>query len=150
MIQARGPEILYTAPEYRRGAHRWPIIAREQIIAALTTFAETPKFRCQEPQFNYLNPSPRAITQPLEAALNQCAINLRLQVQRDGGSGEFRRCISKSLRSVQKPFDTEDREYLLFYYDQLAQIVGIRIGLLLNSWLYGFPLALLLQLFGRR
>ena len=86
----------------------------------------------------------------METALNQCAVDLCLRAQRDSKPAEFRRCISKSLRSVEKPFDTEDREYLLYYYDQLAQIVGIRIGLLLNSWLYGLPLALLLQLFSRR
>ena len=119
-------------------------------MAALTEFANTPKFKCQEPPFQYLNPSPRTVTQPLETALNRCASELCQLVQRDRSSGEPRRCISRSLRSVEKPFDTEDREYLLYYYNELAHMVGIRIGLLLNSWLYGFLLAVLLQLFSRR
>ena len=127
-----------------------PILDRERLVAALTAFAHTPKFRCQEPPFRYLNPSSRTVTQPLEMALNQCAVELRGLVQSGGGPGAFRRCISNSLRAIDKPFDTEDREYLLYYYEQLADLLGIRIGLLLNRWLYGFPLAMLLHPFSRR
>jgi hypothetical protein len=119
-----------------------PILDREPLVAALTAFANTPKFRCQEPPFRYLNASSRTVTQPLETALNHCAVELRQLVQSGGDPGAFRRCLSNSLRAVDKPFDTEDREYLLYYY--------VRIGLLLNRWLYGFPLAMLLHLFSRR
>jgi hypothetical protein len=126
------------------------ILDREPLVAALTAFANTPKFRCQEPPFRYLNASSRTVTQPLETALNHCAVELRQLVQSGGDPGAFRRCLSNSLRAVDKPFDTEDREYLLYYYEQLADLVGIRIGLLLNRWLYGFPLAMLLHLFSRR
>jgi Domain of unknown function (DUF4844) len=127
-----------------------PTLDRESLVAALTAFAHTPKFRCQEPPFRHLNPSPHTVTAPLETALNQCAVELRGLVQSGGDPRAFRRCLSNSLRAVDKPFDTEDREYLLYYYEQLADLVGIRIGGLLNRWLYGLPLALLLSLFSRR
>ena len=61
----------------------------------------------------------------------------------------MRAAIARSLHSVEKPFDTEDREYLAYYYNELGVIVGIKTGPILNRWLYGFPLSLLLRLFGR-
>ena len=83
-------------------------------------------------------------------ALNECARDLCALIQNDPRRDELKKCITRSLHSLEKPFDTEDREYVLYYYNQLAQIVGINVSLLLNSWLYGFPLAVLLQPFSRR
>lgn len=67
----------------------------------------------------------------MEVALNQCATDLSSLVQRGAQSAQFKSCIAASLRSVEKPFDTEDREYLC-YYNQLGQYVGIKVGPLLN------------------
>jgi hypothetical protein len=85
----------------------------------------------------------------MEVALNQCATDLSSLVQRGAQPAQFKSCIAASLRSVEKPFDTEDREYLCYYYNQLGQCVGVKVGPLLNRWLYGFLLSTLLRFSSR-
>ena len=119
------------------------------MLAALAAFRDTKKFQCTEPEFRLLNPSLPSVTQAMEVALNQCATDLSSLVQCGMEPGQFTACIAASLRSVEKPFDTEDREYLCYYYNQLGQCVGVKVGPLLNRWLYGFLLSKLLQ-FSRR
>lgn len=119
------------------------------MLAALATFRDTKKFRCTEPEFRLINPSPVSVTQPMEVALNQCATDLSSLVQRGAHPAQFTACIAASLRSVEKPFDTEDREYLCYYYNQLGQCVGVKVGPLLNRWLYGFLLSTLLRFSNR-
>ena len=119
------------------------------MLAAIAAFRNIKKFRCIEPEFRLINPPPASVTQPMVAALNECATDLSLLVQRGAQPAQIRACIATSLRSVEKPFDTEDREYLCFYYNQLGQCVGVKIGPLLNRWLYGYLLSTLLRFFGR-
>lgn len=116
------------------------------MLVALATFRDSKKFLCAEPEFRLINPSPTSVTQPMEVALNQCATDLLSLVQHGAQPVQFKACISASLRSVEKPFDTEDREYLCYYYNQLGQCVGIKVGPLLNRWLYGVLLSALMRL----
>lgn len=118
-------------------------------LAALAAFRDTEKFQCKEPEFRLINPSPASITQPMVAALDQCATDLSSLVQRGAPQAQLKACIATSLRSVEKPVDTEDREYLCFYYSQLGQCVGVKVGPLLNRWLYGYWLSTLLRFFSR-
>ena len=97
-------------------------------LQALAAFADSAKFCCTETEFQHLNPSPAADAQP--AALKQC--------------------IAASLYALAKPLDTEDREYLAYYYHQLGLCVGVNVAPLLNRWLYGWLLATLLRFSGRR
>jgi len=85
----------------------------------------------------------------MEIALNQCATDLSSLVQRGSQPVQFKACIAASLRSIEKPFDTEDREYLCYYYNQLGQCVGVKVGPLLNRWLYGLLLSTLLRFSSR-
>lgn len=124
-------------------------MTNNEILDALKTFRDTPKFRCTEPQFRILSPSPASVTQPLEKALNDCASELSSNIKRGAPPELLKSCIAASLKSVQKPFDTEDREYLAYYYNQLGQCVNIEVGSMINRWLYGFLLSTLLRLFNR-
>ncbi|NOV29558.1 DUF4844 domain-containing protein [Methylomonas sp. ZR1] len=119
------------------------------ILAALAAFRDTKKFQCTESEFRLINPSPASITQPMEVALDQCATDLSSLVQRGAPQAQLKACIAASLRAVEKPFDTEDREYLCFYYSQLGQCAGVKVGSLLNRWLYGYWLSTLLRFFSR-
>ncbi|NJA06648.1 DUF4844 domain-containing protein [Methylomonas sp. UP202] len=119
------------------------------MLAALAAFRETKKFRCTEPEFRLINPSPASVTQPMVVALNECATDLSVLVQLGAPPAQLKACIAASLRSVEKPFDTEDREYLCFYYNQLGQYVGVKVGPLLNRWLYGYLLSTLLRFLSR-
>jgi len=124
-------------------------MTNNEILDALKAFRDTPKFRCTEPQFRILNPSPASVTQPLETALNDCASELSSLIKRDAPPEHLKSCIAASFKSVQKPFDTEDREYLAYYYNQLGQCVNIEVSSIINRWLYGFLLSTLLRLFNR-
>jgi hypothetical protein len=124
-------------------------VSNATILEALSSFGAARKFQCKEPQFLLLNPSPPSVTKPLEDALNRCASDLSLLVGSGATSARLRFCIADSLNSIEKPFDTEDREYLAYYYDQLGKCVGVRVGPLLNRWLYGPVLATLLGVFSR-
>lgn len=119
------------------------------VVAALAEFRLKPKFRCTEPQFKLLNPSPASVTAPLTSALNECATQLSHLVQSGAPTAALKNAIQSSLHSVETPVDTEDREYLAHYYYELGNIVGVKTGPLLNSWLYGPVLGLLLRVFGR-
>ena len=117
--------------------------------AAVLAFRARPKFRCTEPQFRILNPSPSSVTAPLEQAINACASALAQMLERGASQQELKAEIKRSLYSVAKPFDTEDKEYFAYYYSELGDLVGVKVGPILSGWLYGFPLALLLRLFSR-
>lgn len=112
-------------------------------------FRAVPKFRCTEPDFRIINPPPPEVAEPLERAVNDCATHIAALLQRGAFSKELVATIEKSLRSVERPFDTEDREYLAYYYNELATLAGVKVGPFLNGWLYGFTLALLLRIFRR-
>jgi hypothetical protein len=118
-------------------------------IEALSAFQASDKFRCEEPQFTMLNPSRSSVTRPWEDTLNRCASDLASLIQVGASTAKLQSCIAASIGSVKKPFDTEDREYLAYYYDQLGHCAGLRVGPLLNRWLYGPVLGTLLRLFSR-
>jgi len=119
------------------------------VLTALAEFRAKPKFRFTEAQFRLLNPSPESVTAPLVAALDGCASQLSSLVESKAPSSALRQAISRSLRSVDKPTDTEDREYLAYYYHELGQMVGVSIAPVLNTWLYGPFLGFLLRVFNR-
>jgi Domain of unknown function (DUF4844) len=114
----------------------------EVAIRALVEFRQATKFRCTEPPFRLLNPSPISTTAPLVVALEQCAENLEGLLRQNAARGKLRATIASSIRSVEKPFDTEDREYFAYYYGELGRIVGVNVSRTLNSWMYGPFLAL--------
>jgi len=118
----------------------------EDLEAELRAFIAAPKFKCREPEFQFLNPSPPGVTAPLELALNGCAEQL-IELLHQGAPKSFAKtAIKASLWRLDKPSDTEDREYVCFYYDRLAKLAGINMSYALNVWLYGWPLGALLSL----
>lgn len=96
-----------------------------------------------------LNPSPAAVTNPLEHAVNSCATDVAHLLEQGAPPKEIVATVKRSLYSVDKPFDTEDKEYFAYYYSELAGLAGVNVGPILNGWLYGFPLAFLLRFLGR-
>jgi len=112
-------------------------------------FRAVPKFRCTEPAFRNINPPPPEVAEPLEHAVNHCATHIAALLERGASSTEVVATIEKSLRSVERPFDAEDRKYLAYYYNELAILAGVKVGPFFDGWRYGFTLALLLRIFRR-
>src|SRR3569833_4328511 len=116
----------------------------DEILAELATFQAATKFQRAESELPVPNRAPPALAMPLQAALNRCARDLASLVKSGASPAQLSMCIQTSLRSVEQPFDKEDREYLAHHYDQLGKCVGIDMGSLLSRWLHGY---LLLPLF---
>jgi hypothetical protein len=112
----------------------------------LRAFMGEAKFRCSEPEFRILQPSPPGVTVPLELALNKCALDLIGATRAGASPSGLKAILLASLAGIEKPFDTEDREYVCYYYDRLARIIGIKIARSLNVWLYGWLLGTLVSL----
>jgi len=121
----------------------------DPMLDALAKFRAKPKFRCTEPEFQMLNPSSSSVTRPMEIALNNCAEELSLLVKKGAHPPQLKSCIETSLCSLEKPNDTEDREYLAYYYHQLGECVGVKAGPIVNRWLYGILLSSMLGIFSR-
>lgn len=118
----------------------------ETAVRALVEFRNATKFRCTEPPFRLLNPPPSSTSAPLISALDKCTEDLMGLLRQNAPEGKLRAMIAASIRSVKKPFDTEDREYFAYYYSELGRIVGVNVSRTLNWWMYGPFLALLIGL----
>ena len=46
------------------------------------------------------------------------------------------------LKSIKVLLDTEDREYVAFYFHKLGALAGVNVSYTVNRWLYGWPLAI--------
>jgi hypothetical protein len=51
--------------------------------------------------------------------------------------------IAKAVFEVEKSsLDTEDKEYVAYYFHKLGTLAGVNVAFTVNRWLYGWPLAL--------
>src|SRR3569623_3778285 len=110
------------------------------ILAELAAFQAATKFQRAESELRVPSRAPVALARPLAAALDRCASELASLVKSGASPAELSMCIQTSLRSVEQPFNKEDREYLAYYYDQLGKCVGVDMGSLLSRWLHGYLL----------
>lgn len=116
-------------------------------VEAILAFRALPKFRCTEPQFRSLTPPPPEVAEPLERTVNDCATELASLLERGAPSRQLVATIENSLRSVERPYALEDRQYLAHYYAELAALAGVKVGWFLKGWLHGITLAFLLRIF---
>ncbi len=122
----------------------------EEILFALKKFRSEPKFRCTEPEYSMLNPSPDSVTLQAKKELHACADKLVAAIGSDASEGELKNTIKKYLWNVGKSdLDTEDREYVAYYFHKLGEISNINVSFNVNRWLYGFPIALFSMIFNK-
>ncbi len=113
-------------------------------IEAIEAFRATPKFRCTEPEFAYLKPSPDSVFLQARRTLEKCIEQVIGALQTEKRPEDIRSLIAKAVLEVEKgDLDTEDREYVAFYFHKLGTLAGINVAFTVNRWLYGWPLALL-------
>src|SRR3569833_2809195 len=111
-----------------------------ELLAHLASFQASLKKQRTEQKPRAPSHARAATAEPLEATLDRCASDLASLVKSGASPAELRMCIQTSLRSVEKPFDKEDREYLAHHYDQLGKCVGVDMDSLLSRWLHGYLL----------
>lgn len=104
----------------------------------LEAFKNRNKFSYSAWEERGLNPSANEISDKLEILFNKCtdelinAINLSLKTK------QLKLILKQNLESLySSDFDTEEREFICNYFDQLSKIVSVEFKDNLNSWLYG-------------
>ncbi|MCD9855278.1 DUF4844 domain-containing protein [Epilithonimonas sp. JDS] len=104
----------------------------------LEAFKNLNKFSYSAWEQRGLNPSANEISDKLEILFNKCtdelinAINLSLRTK------QLKLILKQNLESLSSSdFDTEEREFICDYFDQLSKIVSVEFKNNLNGWLYG-------------
>lgn len=119
----------------------------EETIKSLTTFRSEPKFTCIEPEFTMLNPSPDSVTFQAKSAINDCIDALINGIESGAEYRVKRHLIKLFLSKVEKSeLDTEDREYVAFYFHKLGRLININVSFDVNKWLYGTLIAVFSKL----
>lgn len=94
-----------------------------------------------------LNPSSEALCRQLTMHFNTCADNL-VTALHDNASGDQLQALLRSALSRLKSddYDTEEKEFIVDLYFELATIVQVDLNDDLNEWLYGPELANLIKM----
>ncbi len=120
------------------------------VIDELNVLRKKLKFRFDEPEFSYLNSSDAATIVELERTFNECIDDLLNVLKTQATVFQIKSVIRNGInRFDKKRYDTEEREYIAFYFDKLSNLLGIKINYILNSWLYGYFLATIFKLSGK-
>lgn len=111
---------------------------KQTILDKLNAFRERDKFSTSAWEERGLNPSDSGMCSTLQNLFNDCAVNLIEATNSDFKSKQLKSILKRWLDSVNSSdYDTEEREFICDYFDQLSKIVSVDFKDNLNSWLYG-------------
>jgi hypothetical protein len=111
---------------------------QETTVDRLYTFRQQDKFSASAWEARGLNPSNDEICDKLQSLFDDCADNLIEAIDLDFKQNKIRSILKSWLESVNSAdFDTEEREFICDYFDQLSKIVSVDFKDNLNNWLYG-------------
>ncbi len=110
----------------------------QTILDKLNAFIERDKFSTSAWEERGLNPSEIEMCSTLQNLFNDCAENLIEATNSDFKPKQLKSILKRWLDSVNSSdYDTEEREFICDYFDQLSKIVSVDFKDNLNSWLYG-------------
>jgi hypothetical protein len=85
-----------------------------------------------------LNPSSSELCEYLENNLNSCLNSLMNCIENKALQKELKKNLSINLGSLNKSnLDTEEKEFICDYYNDISKIVEVDFKNELNNWLYG-------------
>lgn len=120
---------------------------KQTTLDKLNAFRMRDKFSTSAWEQRGLNPSNSEMCNRLQNLFNNCADNLIKATNSDFKPRQLKGILKKGLQSVNRShYDTEEREFICDYFDQLAKIVSVDFNYNLNSWLYGSILGTLLKI----
>ena len=123
-------------------------VANPQIVAELEKFIGTPKFSADRWKASLVNPSSDQMCQRMESLVNDVARQVQLLAQAGATPSKIKAAIASSLRATSTlEFDTEEREFICDEIERLARIAHVKVGNILNRWLYGAFLGTVVNLF---
>ncbi|MDR7208321.1 DUF4844 domain-containing protein [Flavobacterium piscis] len=108
------------------------------IFDKLKYLLEKNKFSDSEWEKRGLNPSASELCEYLENNLNSCLSSLIDKVENNASQKELKKTLSLNLRSLNKSnLDTEEKEFVCDYYNDISKIIEVDFKNELNNWLYG-------------
>jgi hypothetical protein len=111
---------------------------KQRILDKLKAFKKLDKFSTSAWEKRGLIPSDSEMCNRLQNLFNDCADNLIEATNSDFKSKQLKSILKSWLYSVNSSdYDTEEREFICDYFDQLSKIVSVDFKDNLNSWLYG-------------
>lgn len=111
---------------------------KQTTLDKLNAFRKLDKFSTSAWEKRGLNPSDSEMCNILQNLFNDCADNLIEATNSDFKSRQLKSVLKSWLNSVNSSdYDTEEREFICDYFDQLSIIVSVDFKDNLNSWLYG-------------
>ena len=123
------------------------MIDHQTIIGKLKSFINKDKFSAHAWEDRGLNPSDDAVCSSLQELFNACAENLIEATGSNFNQKQLKKILRDWLGSINSSdFDTEEREFICDYFDELSKIVCVDLKDNLNSWIYGKALNTLFKL----
>jgi hypothetical protein len=111
---------------------------KQTTLDKLNAFRKLDKFSTSAWEERGLNPSDSEMCNRLQSLFNDCADNLIEATNSDFKPRQLKSILKNWLDSVNSSdYDTEEREFICDYFDQLSKIVSVDFKDNLNSWLYG-------------
>jgi hypothetical protein len=111
---------------------------KQTTVDKLNAFRKLDKFSTSAWEKRGLNPSDSDMCNRLQNLFNDCADNLIEATNSDFKPRQLKSILKSWLDSVNSAdYDTEEREFICDYFDQLSKIVSVDFKDNLNSWLYG-------------
>ncbi|WP_396144902.1 DUF4844 domain-containing protein [Flavobacterium sp.] len=110
----------------------------EKLVEKLNFFITKNKFSDSEWLKRGLNPSDDNLCNKMNAIFNECAKSLIIEVQKEFNPKVIKSILKNYLLKFDKKiYDTEEREFICDYFEELSKIVNVKFNNELNSWLYG-------------
>jgi hypothetical protein len=110
--------------------------------SSLLKFKAKPKFKVENQAPFYQGLGNKALQPELSKLINTAADDFLKTLNDKPSDDKFRMNISQGLNRFNKYYnelDTEDREKICNYFEELMDCVGLQSsGGLLNKWMYGF------------
>lgn len=111
---------------------------KQTTLDKLNAFRKLDKFSTSAWEKRGLNPSDSEMCNRLQNLFNDCADNLIEATNSDFKPRQLKSILKSWLDSVNSSdYDTEEREFICDYFDQISKIVSVDFRDNLNSWLYG-------------
>jgi len=120
---------------------------KQTTLDRLNAFKEQDKFLTSVWEERGLNASDSEMCNRLQNLLNECADNLIEAITSDFKPRQLKSILKNALDNINNlDYDTEEREFICDYFDQLSKIVSVDFKSNLNKWLYGKGFSALLKL----
>ena len=115
-----------------------PLKMPHQVLLDLQAFQAKSKFANAAWEARGLRPSDSELSARLNRWFNNCAAQLITHVQQGAHKPQLKQTLVAGLNALARSdYDTEEREFVVDYFRELAQLVEVDVNDELTTWQYG-------------